>query len=154
MGFQFSLRFSCVLQSEGFYAGRSANTVIILRIRSNPTAGGHPQTQLGTRYGWPLAHKELPHPLTGFVFNRAGCPYPYTLLTRKPGARDSLVTDNPTMKQVSTGLHGTCKQVTDLIWPDLTIISQSAFFMKLVFLHLFFSTKTLHLFSPPKALNS
>ena len=44
-------------------------------IRSNPTAGGRPQTQLGTIYGWPLAHKELLHPLTGFVFNPAGYPY-------------------------------------------------------------------------------
>ena len=75
-----------------------------------PTAGEHPQTQLGTRYGWPLAHKELLHPLTGFVFNPAGCPYPYTLLTRKPGGGDGLVANKPTMEQVSTGLHGTCSK--------------------------------------------
>ena len=29
------------------------------------------------------------------------------------------------MRQVSTGLHGTCKQVTDLIWIDLTVIPES-----------------------------
>ena len=73
VGFQISLRF-CVLRNEGFYGGRSANLGTNLLIRSNPTAGGRPQTQLGTRYGWPLAHKELLRPLTGFVFNPAGCP--------------------------------------------------------------------------------
>ena len=82
VGFQISLRF-CVLRNEGFYGGRSANPATNLLIRSNPTAGGRPQTQLGTRYGWPLAHKELLCPLTGFVFNPAGCPYPNTLLTKK-----------------------------------------------------------------------
>ena len=45
----------------------------------------------------------------------------YTFLTKKLGGGDGLVADNLTMKQVSSGLHGTCKQVTDLIWPDLTI---------------------------------
>ena len=74
VGFQIFLRF-CVLWNEGFYGGRSANPATNLLIRSNPTAGGRPQTQLGTRYGWPLAHKELLHPLIGFVFNPAGCPY-------------------------------------------------------------------------------
>jgi len=54
-----------------------------------------------------LTHKELLHPLTGFVFHSARCPYPCTLLTRKPGGGDGLVAANPTMKQVSTGLHGT-----------------------------------------------
>ena len=82
VGFQISLRF-CVLRNEGFYGGRSANPATNLQIRSNPTAGGRPQTPLGTRYGWPLAHKELLRPLTGFVFNPAGCPYPNTLLTKK-----------------------------------------------------------------------
>ena len=43
--------------------------------KSNPTATGHLQTQLVMRYGWPLAHKELRHPFTGFDFNAAGCPY-------------------------------------------------------------------------------
>ena len=81
-GFSDFLRFS-VLRNEGFYGGRSANTATNLLIRSNPTAGGRPQTQLATRYGWPLAHKELLRPLTGFVFNPAGCPYPNTLLTKK-----------------------------------------------------------------------
>ncbi len=109
VGFQISLRF-CVLRNEGFYGGRSANPATNLLIRSNPTAGGRPQTQLGTRYGWPLAHKELLRPLTGFVFNPAGCPYPNTLLTKKPGGGDGLVADNPTMEQVSTGLHGTCSK--------------------------------------------
>ena len=52
-----------VLRNEGFYGSRSANLATNLLIRSNPTAGGRPQTQLGTRYGWPLAHKELLHPL-------------------------------------------------------------------------------------------
>ena len=99
VGFQISLRF-CVLRNEGFYGGRSANPATNLLIRSNPTAGGRPQTQLGTRYGWPLAHKELLRPLTGFVFNPAGCPYANTLLTRKPGGGDGLVADNPIMKQV------------------------------------------------------
>ena len=45
----------------------------------------------------------------------------YTLLTRKPGGEDGLVADNTTMKQVSSGLHGTCRK-SDIIWPDLTII--------------------------------
>ena len=40
----------------------------------------------------------------------AGCPYPYTILTSKAGGGDSFVTDNPTMKQVSAGLHGTCSK--------------------------------------------
>ena len=96
-----------VLRNEGFYGGRSVNPATNLLIRSNATAGGCPQTQLGTRYGWPLAHMELLRPLTGFVFNPAGCPYPNTLLTKKPGGGDCFVADNPTIKQVSTGLHGT-----------------------------------------------
>ena len=108
----------CVLRNEGFYGGRSANPATNLLIRSNPTAGGRPQTLLGTRYGWPLAHKELLRPLTGFVFNPAGCPYPNTLLTKKPGGGDGLVADNPTMKQVSAGLHGTCSK--SQISSDLT----------------------------------
>ena len=78
--------------------------------KSNPTAAGRPQTQLGTRYGCPLAHKELLQPLTGFVFNPAGYPYPCTLLTKKPDGGDGLVTNNSTIKQVSTGLHGTCSK--------------------------------------------
>ena len=71
VGFQISLRF-CVLQNEGFYGGRSANPATNLLIRSNPTAGGRPQTQLGTRYGWPLAHKELLRPLTCSVNDADG----------------------------------------------------------------------------------
>ena len=67
VGFQISLRF-CVLRNEGFYGGRSGNPATNLIIRSKPTAGGCPQTQLGTRYGWPLSHKELLRHLTGFVF--------------------------------------------------------------------------------------
>ena len=110
VGFQISLHI-CVLRNEGFYGGRSANPATNLQIRSNPTAGGCPQTQLGTRYGWPLAHKELIRPLTGFVFNPAGCPYPNTLLTKKPGGGDGFVADNSTMEQVSTGLHGTCSKL-------------------------------------------
>ena len=109
VGFQISLRF-CVLRNEGFYAGRSANPATNLLIRSNPTAGGLPQIQLGARYGWPLAHKELLHPLTGFVFNPAGCPYPNTLLTRKLVGGESFVADNPAMEEVSTGLHDTCSK--------------------------------------------
>ena len=65
--------------------------------KSNPTVGGHPQSQLGTRNGWPLAHKELLRTLTGFVFNSAGCPYLSPLLTRKPDEEDGLVTDKSTM---------------------------------------------------------
>ena len=110
MGFQILLCIVNVLRNEGFYGGRSANPATNLLIRSNPTAGGRLQTQLGTRCGWPLALTELLRPLTGFVFNPVGCPYPNTLLTKKPGGRDSLVADNPTMKQVSTGLHGTCSK--------------------------------------------
>ena len=106
VGFQISLRF-CVLRNEEFYGGRSANPATNLLIRSNPTAGGRPQTQLGTRYGWPLAHKLLLHPLIGFVCNPAGCPYPNTLLIKKPGGGDGLVADNLTMEQVSPDLHGT-----------------------------------------------
>ena len=67
VGFQIFLR-CCVLRNEGFYGGWSANPATNLLIKSNPTAGECPQTQLGTRYGWPLAHKELLRPLTGFVF--------------------------------------------------------------------------------------
>ena len=48
VGFQIFLRF-CVLWDEGFYSGRSANPATNLLIKSNPTAGGCPQTQLGTR---------------------------------------------------------------------------------------------------------
>ena len=109
VGFQISSRF-CVFRNEGFYGGRSTNPATNLLIKSNPTAGGHPQTQLGTRYGWTLAHKEPLRPLTGFVFNPDGCPYPNTLLTKKPGGGDGLVADNPTMEQVSTGLHDTCSK--------------------------------------------
>uniref|UniRef100_A0A8C4NDT7 Uncharacterized protein n=1 Tax=Eptatretus burgeri TaxID=7764 RepID=A0A8C4NDT7_EPTBU len=95
--FQFSFQFSYVLRSEGFSGGRSANPATNRLIKTNSTAGGRPQTQLGAGYGWPLAHKELVRPLTGFVFNPAGCPYPNTLLTRTPGWRDGLAADNPTM---------------------------------------------------------
>ena len=110
VGFQISLHF-CVLRNERFYAGWSANPATNLLIRSNPTAGGRPPTQLGMRYGCPLAHKEEPlRPLTGFVFNPAGCPYPNTLLTKKPGGGDGFVADNPTMEQVRTGLHDTCSK--------------------------------------------
>ena len=90
VGFQFSR----VLRNGRFYVGRSANPATNHLISSNPTAGGRPQTQSGTRYGWPLAHKELLRPLTSFVFNPAGCPNLYTLLTRKPGGGDGLVADN------------------------------------------------------------
>ena len=72
VGFHIFLCFENVLRNEGFYGGLSANPATILLIKSNATAGGHPQTQLGTRYGWPLAHKEFLHPLTGFVFNPSG----------------------------------------------------------------------------------
>ena len=77
---------------------------------SNPTAGGRPQTQLGTRYGWPLAHKELLRPLTGFIFNPAGCPYHTPSSPGNLGGGDGLVAANPTMKRVSTGLPGTCSK--------------------------------------------
>ena len=96
---------------KGFYGGRSANhPATNLLIRSNPTAGGRPQTQFGARYGWPLAHKELLHPLTGFVFNPAACPYPNTLLNKKPGGGDGLVAANLTMEQVCPGLRDTCSK--------------------------------------------
>jgi len=74
VGFQFSLCFS-VLLSEGFYIGWSVNPSNNHLKKSNPTAVGHPQTQLATRYGWQLAHKEFLLRLTGSVFNPAGCPY-------------------------------------------------------------------------------
>ena len=111
MGFQIlknASRMFCGMKD--FYGGPSANPATNLLINRNPTAGGRPQTQLGTRYGWLLAHKELLHPLTGFVFNPAGCPYPNTLLTRKPGGGDGLGVDNPSMKHVSTDLNGTCSK--------------------------------------------
>ena len=92
VGFQIFLCFWNVLRNEGFYDGWSANPATNLLIKSNPTAGGCPQTQLGTRYGWPLAHKELLCPLTGFLFHPAGCPYPYTLLTWKSGEEGKDVT--------------------------------------------------------------
>jgi len=110
VSFQIFLCFENVLRNEEFYVGWSPNPATNLLIRNNPTAGGRPQTQLGTRYGWPLTHKELLHPLTGFVFNPAGCPYPNPLLTRKPGGGDGLVADNPTMEQVSSGLYDTCSK--------------------------------------------
>ena len=75
VGFQIFLCFWNVLRNEMFYGGQNANPATNLLIRSNPTAGGRPQTQLGTRYGWPLAHKELLRPLTGFVLHPTGCPY-------------------------------------------------------------------------------
>ena len=64
VGFQIYFCFPYVLRNEGFYGGWSANSATNLLIKSNPTAGGRPQTQLGTKYGWSLAHKELLHPLT------------------------------------------------------------------------------------------
>ena len=88
----------------------AAVKILPLIKESNPTAGGRPQTQLGIINGWPLAHKELLHPLTGLVFNPTECPYPYTLLTRKPSGEDGLVADNPTTKQVSAGFHVTCSK--------------------------------------------
>ena len=76
--------------------------------KSNLNAGGYQQTQLGTGYGLPLAHKELIRPLTSFAFNPVGCPHHTpTLLSRKPGGGEGLIPDNLTMKQVSSGLHGT-----------------------------------------------
>ena len=76
VGFQFSLHL-WVLGNQVFYSGRSANPATILpKKKSNPTAGERSQTQLGHRYEWPLAHKEPVRPLTGFVFNPAGCPNP------------------------------------------------------------------------------
>ena len=62
-----------------------------------------------------------PPPFDRFSFQSCWVSIAYTLLVRKPGGGDGLVADNPTMKQVSTALHGTCKQVTDLIWLDLTM---------------------------------
>ena len=96
--FQIYFCFQNVLWNEGFYGGCSANPAINLLIRSNPTAGGRPQTKLGTRSGWPLAHKELLRPFTGFVLHPAGYPYPNTLLTKKLGGGDGLVADNPTIQ--------------------------------------------------------
>ena len=64
VGFQIYFCFWHALQDEIFYGGRSANPATNPLIKSNPTAGGSPQTQSGTRYGWPLAHKELLCPLT------------------------------------------------------------------------------------------
>ena len=84
VGFQLYLHL-WVLWNEGFYGGRSANPATNLLKKSNPAAGGRLQTQLGTRYGWPFAHKELLRPLTGFVFHPAGCLCPNTFFTRKPG---------------------------------------------------------------------
>ena len=100
MGFQIFLYFEKVLRNEGFYGGLSANPATNLLIRSNPTAGGRPQTQLGTISGWPLAHKELLRPLRGFVFNPAGCPYHTPSSPRKPGEEDGFVADNPTMARL------------------------------------------------------
>ena len=107
----FGFLFSVFCRMKGFfYDGRIANPATTLLKTSHPTAVGRPQTQLGTRYGWPLAHKEFLHRLTGFVFNPAWCPYHTLFLTKKHGREDGLVTENPTMKQVSTGLHGTCSK--------------------------------------------
>ena len=44
-------------------------------------------------------------------------PYPYILLTRKPGGGDGLVADNPMIKQVNTGLRGICSK--SQIWSGL-----------------------------------
>jgi len=76
VGFQiFFNAFSMFCRMKGFMVAGVQIPPTNLLIKSNPTAGGYPQTQFGTRYGWPLAHKELLHPFTGFVLHPAGCPY-------------------------------------------------------------------------------
>ena len=110
VGFQIFLCFENVLRSEGFYRGRSAIPTTNPLKRGTQLQEDVCKTQLGTRYGQLLVHKELLHPLAGFVFNPAGCPYSNTLLIKKPGGGDGLVADNPTMEQVSTGLHDTCSK--------------------------------------------
>ena len=98
------------MQNKSFYGGPSANPATNLLIISNSAAGRLPQTQLRTRYGWPLANMELLHSLSGFVLHPAGCPYPNTLLNKTVGGGDGLVADNPTMEQDITGLHATCSK--------------------------------------------
>ena len=110
VGFQIFLCFWNVLRNEGFYGGRSTNPATNLLIRSNPTAGRRPQTQLGTRFGWPLAHKELLRPLAGFVLHPAGCPYRAPSSPENLGGGEGLVADNPSMERVSTALHDTCSK--------------------------------------------
>ena len=104
VGFQFSFHL-WVLRNEAFYGGQNANpsTNLLKKVT---------QLQEDThRHSWAL-DMDGPWlcPLTGFVFNPAGSPYPCNFLTRKPGGGDGFVTDNPTMKWVSTGLHGTCSK--------------------------------------------
>ena len=46
VGFQIYFCFEYVVRNEGFYGDLSAEPATNLLIRSNPTAGGRPQTQL------------------------------------------------------------------------------------------------------------
>ena len=122
--FSFSCVFCMFCRMKCFTVAKVQILPPTSKKKDNPIAGGRPQTQLGTRYGWLLAHKELLHSLTGFVFNPGGWPYPYTLVTRKPGVGDGLVADN---RDHETGLCRSTwylEQVTDMIWPDLTVLEQ------------------------------
>ena len=76
--FSFLCVFSVFFRMKGFtVAGVEILPPTSLKKKSNPTAGRRPQTQFGTRYGWPLAHKELLRSLTGLVLPPAG--YIYTV---------------------------------------------------------------------------
>ena len=64
---------------------------------SNATAGGRPQTRLGSRYGWPLAHKELLCSLkrcigqNSMAFFKMGCLAGCHFLSHLHGAKDAAV---------------------------------------------------------------
>jgi len=63
--FSFLCVFSVICRVKGFtVAGVQILPPTSEKKYSHPTAGGCPQTQLGTRNGWPLAHKEHLCPLT------------------------------------------------------------------------------------------
>ena len=57
VGFPFSLHFSVFCEVKGFMVGLKCKSFYQPPKKSNPTAGRRPKTQLGTKNGWPLAHK-------------------------------------------------------------------------------------------------
>ena len=108
------------MQNEGLYSGQNANPATNLLIKSNPTAGGRPQTQLGTTYWWPLVDKELLRPLAGFVFNPAVCPY------HTPSSQRNLVdltvsspTTRPWNRLVQVDMVPEASHRFNLTWPDI-----------------------------------
>ena len=102
--FLFSLHFYCALRWLGCKSCHQP------KKKSNPTAGGRPQTQLGTRYGWPLAHKEFLRPLTGFVLT--GFFSRWVSISMHPPHQKTWWGRRFNRRQPDreTGLHGTCSK--------------------------------------------